>query len=246
MKEDKESYKEKYDSIIDKYEIKCDKLEDTLIKCANGKFGSTDSSFSFVEDNFTEAKQLTQMNKWDVPKLKAFKDILNNKNGKMEMCNVLQHHSLHDTLREYVGDIIKSIHHRKDKSTQKFFVTDCSRLVYIIRDIVGDELKWKRDPGGIIVAKRTIEPILEYLRELLSDSMGPYLEYLLKEFPNDHLESVQRIQRLTQIIGVIDDGRLRRNILKYLAPYFQLDKNIVENYKNRMIRKKKKLKKRKK
>ena len=110
-------------------------------------------------------------------------------------------------------------------------------MSYIIRDVVDKELVWRRDNKGIILAKRIINPILNYIRDHLSNHMGKYLSYVLDKFPDDKLESVNRIQRLTQIITTIDDGRLQHNILKYLAIYFKLDKTIVEKNKKKMIRK---------
>lgn len=236
LAEDKKLITDKYETLIEKYEIKRDELEETLIE--NAKTKTNPNMFSFIEDNFLETKYLDEIRECDVPKLKAFNSVLEQEQGEMEMCNILQHHSMHKTLKDYIGDILKKIYHRKDKSRQKFFVTDCSRLSYVIRDIVDNELSWRRDNGGVILSKRIILPILSYIRELLSEHMSDYLGYVLDEFPDDKLESVNRIQRLTHIITAIDDGKLSKNILKYLSHYFQLDKTIVENNKPKMIKKK--------
>jgi hypothetical protein len=237
LKESNKKLQEKYDILIEKYDIKRDELEEMMIEYT--KPDTNPNVFSFVEGNFLNTKPLEPIIDEDVPKLKQLSNILEKENGKMEMCNILQHHSLHKTLKNFVGNLLRSIYEKKDKKTQQFFVTDCSRLSYIVRDIADRELVWKRDKKGIIVAKRIISPILQYIRSHISDNMGKYLSYILEKFPYDKLESVDRIQRLTQIITEIDDGRLQHNILKYLAFYFQLDKAIMENSKKKMIRKKK-------
>ena len=240
LTEDKKLLTDKYETLIEKYDVKRDKLEETLIE--NAKVKNNPNMYSFIEDNYLETKYLDEIQESDVPRLKAFNSVLEQEQGKMEMCNILQHHSMHKTLKDYIGKILKDIYHRKDKSRQKFFVTDCSRLSYVIRDIVDNELSWRRDNGGIILSKRIIKPILSYIRELLSNHMSDYLSYVLDIFPDDKLESVHRIQRLTHIITAIDDGKLSKNILKYLSLHFQLDKTIIENNKHKMIKKKESIK----
>jgi hypothetical protein len=237
LKKNNKILREKYEILVEKYDVKRDELEEMMIEFA--KPDNNSNVFSFVEGNFLDTEPLEPIIDEDVPKISQMKEILDKKNGKMEMCNVLQHHSLHKTLENFVGDILRSIYEKSDKKTQQFFVTDCSRLSYIIRDIVDKELVWRRDNKGIILARRIISPILIYIRNHLSDHMGKYLSYILDEFPHDKLESVDRIQRLTKIISAIDSGKLQYNILKYLAFYFKLDKTILEKGKKKMIRKRK-------
>lgn len=236
LKEDNKKLKEKYELLIEKYDIKRDELEESLIE--NNKNGKNPNVFSFVEGKYLKTKPLKQMSDGDVLKLDSMNEILEKEDGEMEMCNVLQHHSLHKTLKDFVGDILRSIYEKDDKSTQQFFVSDCSRLSYIIRDIVGKKSVWRRDNKGVILSKRIIDPILQYIREHLSKHMADYLTYVLDEFPDDKLESVNRIQRLTHIITSIDNGKLQHNILKYLAVYFQLDKSIIEGELKKMIKRK--------
>lgn len=247
LKKDNERLRKKYDTLIEKYDTKRDELDNkrdeldtkrdeleaTLIGYTKSK---NPNVFSFVEGNYLDTKPLEEMLEVDVPKLSLMKNILEKKNGKMEMCNVLQHHSLHKTLKNFVGDLLRSIYQKDDKSTQQFFVTDCSRLSYIIRDIVNKEIVWRRDNKCVILAERIVNPILQYIRDHLNSHIDKYLEYVLEEFPHDKLESVHRIQRVTFIIIDIDNGVLEQNILKYIAPYFKLDKSIIDN-KLKMLKK---------
>lgn len=221
---------EKYENLLERFDVKRDEFEEVLIDNLVSSTGKNPRIFSFVEGNYTETLPLEEIKAEDVPKLNFLADILKKKNGKIEMCNVLQHHSLHKTLKDFVGDILIPIYKKDDKKTQQFFVTDCSRLNYLIRDIVNKSPVWRKDSKGIILAKKIIKPILNFIRDHLCDMIHKYLQYTLTIFPKDKMESVDRNRRLISIISAIENGSLEHSILKYLAPHFILDKSFVDQF----------------
>ena len=237
LQEEKELLEEKYTELYNKYEDKRDLIESDLIKAVK-KLSKGPNMFSFVVDNFTSTQPLKAIRDEDVPELKFLKDILKQKNGKIELCEELQHHSLHKTLKDFVGDHVVDNYKENDKTKQQFFVTDCSRLNYLVRDVSKRAKKsfvWKRDSKGLIVGDRLIEPILRFFRKHLEDMTTGYLDYAWKEYHDNRLESVKRTHRLFDITKAIDDGTLRMDILKYLAPHFYLDKTYIEQCKDEYL-----------
>jgi hypothetical protein len=206
----------KYESSLD---ISAGCLKRTF-SCPNG--------YNFLVDNIGTTAPLTKVRARDVGNLDFLKAILKTKDGQLELCEVLQHHVLHKTLKNYVGDHVVEKYKNDDIRKQPIFCTDCSRLSYIIRDAVGKKNCWKRDKKGVILAERVLEPILKFLRKHLENNVDDYLHMSMKKY--DKMEFIERNHRLLEVIKFIDDGSLVQDILKYLAPYFQLDKEMIKRF----------------
>lgn len=237
LQEEKDLLEEKYQELYSKYEDKRDLLESDLMKAVK-KSNKDPNMYSFIADNFLAAQPLKPILDKDVPELKFLKDILKQKNGKIELCEKLQHHSLHKTLKDFVGDHVVDNYKEKDKTKQQIFVTDCSRLSYLVRDVMNRTKKtlvWKKDNKGLIVGDRLIEPILRFFKKHLEEMTTKYLNYAWEEYSGDRLESVKRTHRLFDIAKAINDGTLRTDILKYLAPHFYLDKTYIEQCKDEYL-----------
>lgn len=204
-------------NLVDKFE----EFEDNILNLISNK-NDNQSAFSFIKDNFTTAPPLEKIKVEEVSQLEFIRDVLSKENGEFELCEILQHHVLHDTLEVYFSEFFLDKYLEKDKKKQQLFVTDCSRLSYIVRDLVDKKAVWKRDNKGIIVADRLIHPILEYIKEHLSEYTHRFLD---KVFCNvqEKLDAVDKIHRLMTVTKHIDNGSLAKKILKHLAPSFKLN-----------------------
>ena len=222
---------DKYEELVDKYGVKCETVESDLIKMI--KHNSTNPNvYSFVLDKFNKTKPLVPIKEEDVPALSFLKVILSKKNGKMELCDELQHHVLHKTLKVFFGDFYVDSYKKDDKTTQQFFSTDCARLNYVVRSIVDGSPGWERDNKGLIISEYLITPILKYIRNHLSKYTQKYLDYAFKSAKSgiDKVYAVEKIHRFLDITKQIDSGSLNTGILKYISPHFKLDKTYIEKH----------------
>lgn len=221
----------KYEELVDKYGVKCDTVESDLIKMI--KHNSTNPNvYSFVLDKFKKTKPLVPIKEEDVPSLKFLKDILSKKNGKMELCDELQHHVLHKTLKVFFGNFYVDSYKKEDKTTQQFFSTDCARLNYVVRSIVDGAPGWERDNKGLIISEYLITPILKYIKKHLTKYTQKYLDYAFMKAKSgaDKVHAVEKIHRFLDITKQINNGSLNTGILKYISPHFKLDKSYIDKY----------------
>lgn len=185
--------------------------------------------YSFVVDKFQKTKPLVEIDISEVPELKFLKEILDEKDGELELCEVLQHHVLHETSGNFFGDFVVDSYIESDKSKQQFFNTDAARLNYLVRDSINDVPKWRIDKSGIILAKKIITPILDYIKKHLVKYGTKYFDMTTKKYKYDTV--MGRNYRLLKLTNEIDNGKLTKKILRYIAPYFKMDKEVLHRIK---------------
>jgi hypothetical protein len=211
---------ERCNELFDKYDESRDELVESL-----KTFKPDPGLYTFVKNNHTKTEPLKEIKIRDVPELMFLKKILDAKDGELELCEVVQHHILHSTLNGFVGDYLVDEYQESDKSKQKFFNTDYSRLNYLVRDLVNDVPTWRIDNKGVIITTKIIDPILDYMRKHLSKYSQKYLKMTMKKY--SHSEFIERNHRLLKVITHIDNGLLAKKILKYIAPFFRHDKEAL-------------------
>lgn len=193
------------------------------ISSTNNK--SNPNFYSFVAGNYNKTQPLIKIEVSDVPQLNFLKVILDEKDGELELCEVLQHHVYHETTGNFFGDFIVGGYVETDKSKQKFFNTDFSRLNYLVRDTVDDVPTWRVDKKGLILAAKIITPILDYINDHLKKHSDAYLKMTMKKYP--HSVFIPRNNRLLKLQNDIDSGKLTNKILRYIAPHFIADKETI-------------------
>lgn len=239
--------KEKYDLVVsdkERLEEKCEELyskynesrDDLIVNLK--RYKPNPNLYTFVDGNFLDTLPLEKIKPDEVPQLEFLKKILKMKDGDLELCEVSQHHILHETSDEFVGKFLVKKYQNKDKSKQQFFNTDYSRLTYLVRDLVNGVPTWRIDKKGVIVSDKVIDPILEFLRDHLSDFSQKYLNMSMKKY--EHKEFIERNHRLLKMITNIDNGTTRKKILQYIASFFRHDKDPLKKPTTKMIKEKKK------
>lgn len=228
LRSDKEKLEVRCNELHHKYDESRDNLltaKDDLISSLK-TYKPTPGLFSFVKGNHHKTKPLQEIKTRDVPELSFLKPILDTKDGELELCEIVQHHILHCTFDGFVGNYLVDEYQETDKTKQKFFNTDFSRLTYLVRDLVNNVPTWRKDNKGVIVSAKIIDPILEYMRKHLTKHSQKYLKMSMKKY--SHSEFIERNHRLLKVIKHIDDGSLSKKILKYIAPFFrhEVDSNI--------------------
>ena len=154
----------------------------------------------------------------------------------------------HDILDSYLGDSIVKSYKDPDPSKQAIWLTDASRLKYIIRANDAKEIpRWLADVHGVQTSKLLIEPITRTLRDLLIQYQKKYcVPRKGKKYSYEEQEKIiQTNISIANVIGDIDDGKISKKVLKYIAKHFTIDKKNIEKKLNKIKKKKRKKKKEK-
>ena len=105
-----------------------------------------------------------------------------------------------------------------------FHTTDCSRLNYIVRQLMENALIWSVDKSGIEICSSIIKPLIKKC----IDTLLEHQKYLLTEMGNGDLSKQKDVELIISILMSIDSGLLESDINKYIAPFFNLNKKINE------------------
>lgn len=147
----------------------------------------------------------------------------------------------HDILDNYIGGAIVKEYKDPDPSKQAIWITDASRLKYIIRAHDEKEVpRWLADIQGIKTDKLLIAPIINTLKRLLILYQKKYCT-----IRKNHKYSYDEQQKIMQtnisianVIGDMDDGKITKQVLHYLAKHFTINKKSIEKSMDKISKKK--------
>lgn len=138
----------------------------------------------------------------------------------------------HKTLHEYLGKVIISIYKKDDVTIQSIFNTDSARLTYMIKELLIDNTsEWIIDKKGVKASNYMIDPLIDHIKELMHD-------FEIKPFNKDIMTTDEMIRvlkdkrEIINLLNEIDDGRLRDKVIKFISPYFQIEKKKIKKLVN--------------
>lgn len=120
---------------------------------------------------------------------------------------------------EKIANMIIGTYKTDDLSQRSLWATDVSRLNYFVRELVNKKPEWKTDKGGIKVSKYVITPVLDLLKTTLLAWRDDFHKMSEEDQTNDDL-----LEPLNDIIGDIENGNLKKEILKLISPHFAFEK----------------------
>lgn len=195
----------------------------SLVNNAGNIIKTSVSTMSYVIKNYKDA-----------PVLESVKDYsaIHYDKDNTEFVNNLIYEYNHNKLNAYIGDFIIKTYKKGDPSKQSIWNSDTNRLTYLIREIIStNKVDWKVDKKGIKTTKFIIEPILEYIDTQIRE----YVENFDIDYSSGSAKEAERkmmkLKSATDILKNIEDKVLSDEILKYIAPYFYLNKHddSIEN-----------------
>ncbi len=172
------------------------------------------SALKYVNERYKDAPALLPLNNFNINDL-DFDD----EKDKEKLIEILIYNAKQKSLDKLLGDHIVKCYKKDNPEEQSFHTTDCSRLNYIVRDLLEDAYTWSVDKSGIKICISIVKPLIEKCINLLLEHQKELLEE--KSFSNYHKESVHTI---ISVLISIDRGGLENDINKYIAPYFNLKK----------------------
>jgi len=196
----------------------------------------TVNALTFIMKNYVNAPPITIITNFDMVDIK----------GDFSRVNMQRHH---DKIQYKVADLIISIHKKKDPKMQSFWCTDVDRLNYVIREQIADKTiasnknkstqqvtnKWIQDKKGLKLTEYIIGPMLEHVQNIAAG----YLEQKHNEINNNmnkltgvnaikvNVAEIQQQSNFAVLISDIKNGTAARNVNKYIASHFYLNKNEV-------------------
>lgn len=140
----------------------------------------------------------------------------------------------HGTLDSYVGDVVLAPFRDVKPENREIWVSDESRLKFIARrrkkiKYVRGKKKgkfkrydyyWYEDVGGDYVSKKLVDPTLQNIRGKVQEFQKKYCKKQEKYVRDTYRQTLfmRKNETLIGIIREIDDERLHKKILRYIAP----------------------------
>ena len=135
-------------------------------------------------------------------------------------------------LHKYVGKIIVKEYKKENPQKQSIWSSDTSRLNFVIKQMVGenDVSEWISDKSGIKISKYIISPLLDNIKNLMITEAKRLTQKAIdmnkrdNEYRNyaDESEIGKQIISCYEIIGSINKNIMHNEVLKYIAPHFNL------------------------
>ena len=181
----------------------------TLVKKSMG-------TFKYVNSHYPNAPNIAKLTHNQMNQL-----LLDNvSHGEIVDALVLKYEF--NKLDTFLGDLIVESYKTKEPSDQSLWSSDVVRLSYIVKTLIDKQSQWIVDKKGVHVLEYVIQPLLTYIEK-------NYLaKYLAESYANEDLskECMRKSGKINKIQGLIWDGILEKDILKYISPMFSL---IPEN-----------------
>jgi hypothetical protein len=169
----------------------------------------------------------------DTPALKSI-DNFNSMTDKYEddtkLVYALISEYRNETLAAKLSDHLVLEYKKEKSSEQSLWSCDVGRLTYVIRNAVTDgRIVWLTDKNGIQVTKIVIKPILNFIKPILKKFNLDCSNEIINnpKLSNNKMIEMSEYQKFSiQIVMLIENKTLERDIIKHMAPQFYWNKNL--------------------
>ncbi len=222
--------KEQYEDHIETLRLE-NNFQKQLINSAGGIIQRSMNTMSYLLLNYNDAPGLAQLPDYSIM----------SKNVD-SLINDLIFYYKKNKLDKHIGDFIVQQYKKKNPELQSIWSSDVDRLNYFIRELINDsniivsikstkvgknkdKFQWVIDKKGIKMTENIIDPLLKYI----STIGAAYLQQKNKQINEDfdiHKDAklLEDIQIVASINCDIKNNTLSKNINKYIAPHFYLEK----------------------
>jgi len=180
---------------------------------------------SHAMKHWSNAPPIKQLEGNEAMKLITFEN-----KSKHPIEEVVIHQFNSGTLYRFLGNVLIKEFKKEDEVDQSLWTTDSARLCFIIKQIVGDEGgdRWIADKSGIEITKLLISPLVNRVIEMMNDYSKKCAKEVSDAKDNEKSKiSMERMHDAGSLIRGIVKNDLRKKILQYIAPYFNINiKNI--------------------
>jgi len=174
--------------------------------------------FTFVNDAYTKTKPLIPLKNNEV--IQMLEDVPNT--TKYTIIDFIVYYYNKFKLHSFLGDIIVKAYKKEDPEEQQIHVSSVMKLSFIVRQVLNRKNVWLKDMNGVHITKCIIDPILTEIKLILQKFIDSFTT-----IKNMTIEEIEKTgdSKITafQIIKDITNKTMHEPILRYIAPYFQLN-----------------------
>ena len=174
------------------------------------------SALKYANEKFKNTPALLPLENFNINNLS-----FDNENDRKQLTEILVYNAKQKSLDKLLGDHIVKEYKKDNPEEQSFHTTDCSRLNYIVRDLIENALIWSMDKSGIKICTSIVKPLIEKCINLLLE----HQKDLIEEMSTGNLKNKETVKTIISVLMSIDRGSLESDINKYIAPFFNLNKN---------------------
>jgi uncharacterized C2H2 Zn-finger protein len=175
--------------------------------------------FNYVNQEYQNAPPMKML------RINEVCELLKMKHPKYTIADFIIFHYKKYELPAFLGDIIVNAYKKEDPEEQQIWISSVMHLTFIVRQILNKKPQWGKDMNGVVIIKNIINPILKKVLSLLQD----YTQ-LVKEKSKDTVTQMYEMEEMenngivaVNIIRDINNKTLHKQILKHIAPEFQLN-----------------------
>jgi hypothetical protein len=177
------------------------------------------SALKYANEKFQNTPALLPLENFNINNLD-----FDNENDKAQLVEILIYNAKQKSLDKLLGDHIVKNYKKDNPAEQSFHTTDCSRLNFIVRELIENALSWSIDKNGIKICKDIIKPLIKKCINALLE----HQKVLLQNMGTGNFSKQKEVELIIDVIMSIDSGSLEVDINKYIAPYFNLSKKLNE------------------
>ena len=177
------------------------------------------SAIKYANEKFKNTPALLPLNNFNLNDL-DFDD----EEDKKKLVEILIYNAKQNSLDKLLGDHIVKEYKKENPEDQPFHTTDCSRLNYIVRELIETALIWSTDKSGIKICTSIIKPLIKKCINALLE----HQKYLLQEMSRGEYNVQKDVEVIINVLMTIESGNLEIEINKYIAPFFNLNKKQLD------------------
>ena len=184
---------------------------------ANTNANVSMSAIKYANDKFKNTPALLPLENFKINNLD-----FDNQEDKAQLVEILIYNAKQKSLDKLLGDHIVKEYKKDNPEEQTFHTTDCSRLNFIVRELIENALIWSIDKNGIKICSSIIKPLINKCISALLE----HQKTLLQTMGTGNYTKQKDVEQIIDVIMSIDSGSLETDINKYIAPFFNLNKNL--------------------
>jgi len=210
--------KDLFKSVLNKSNVLLNKSNDTIQKSTEALKIVSTNAIKYANSKYKDAPVLKKIENFDI-------NGVNYKTDKETFIEILIEQTNRNKFEKLLGDHIVSVYKTNNPEEQSIHTTDCSRLNYIVKQLIIDandgSSDWKIDKTGIMICSKIIKPLVNKCLSILEKQfykLTKQLDYVCDS------SFCKKYGRLCQTLYTLHKSDLEGDINKYIAPYFNLMK----------------------
>lgn len=228
-----------------------------LLEISNNRLNTDNiSAFNYIISHYNEADPLKEITYKEYKKARDMTYIKNKPHDEQIIEDIFIAHK-NKRLHKMLGDIIIKLYRTDDPKKQSLWSTDGSRNKYVVRKQNKALCQWVADNKGSYTMNRVVSPLIEHIKDMISQWVDKHCReneedlYLEFECSSDEdcnsseseenpfakdLKRDKYVTKVNEYIGILTDLKndiekkwVQRKTLKYISPYFSVNKTSIKD-----------------